>query len=162
MTLEEKVENLASRLEKIKEEILNAYIETMPPTWRTAVLACVAAAKAKSSKGRRYTSQWIYECQLLRIKSLGLYKKMLRDNFLPLPSLRTLQRYMRKLKPAYGFQENTFTMLKEKSSLLPEATRHGKCKMYFKNSLLLQIFPINLKKKNYQNYLFLCCRCSSF
>ena len=131
MTFQEKVENLASKLEKIDQENLKSYLETMPPKWQTAVLACVSAAKAKSSQGRRYTTQWVYECQLLRIKSLSLYKKMLRDNFLPLPSLRTLQRYMRKLKPAYGFQENTFTMLKEKSALLPEALRHGECKMYF-------------------------------
>ena len=62
---------------------------------------------------------------LLRIKSLALYKKMLRDNFLPLPSIRTLQRYMRKLSPAYGFQENIFSMRKEKSKLMEDPNRHG-------------------------------------
>ncbi|KAJ1519027.1 hypothetical protein ONE63_011364 [Megalurothrips usitatus] len=125
MKLKEKVEKLAETCAQLKKDRISDYIKDMPRTWQLSILACVNASKAKSSNGRRYTTNWIYECQLLRIKSLKLYKKMLRDNFLPLPSLRTLQRYMKKLSPAYGFQSNTFEMLKGKSDSLPEAEKHG-------------------------------------
>ena len=125
MKLEEKVALLQEKCARMKEEEIDELVKGFPPRWEMAIRACISAAKAKTANGRRFTTNWIYECQLLRIKSLGLYKKMLRDNFLPLPSLRTLQRYMKKLKPAYGFQTNVFELLKEKSQHMPEAERHG-------------------------------------
>ncbi|KAK3929508.1 DNA transposase [Frankliniella fusca] len=125
LTLQQTVTDLKEKFASLDFKKLNEYIQNWPVCWQNAVLACVNAAKVKSSKGRRYTTQWIYECQLLRIKSLSLYKKMLRDGFLPLPSLRTLQRYMKKLSPAYGFQENTFAMLRERAPLMHESDRHG-------------------------------------
>ena len=42
-----------------------------------------------------------------------------------MPSVTTLQRYMEKLRPSYGFQENTFTMLAEKSKSLEKSERRG-------------------------------------
>ncbi len=63
---------------------IDEYIKDMPTKWQQVILACTKAAKAKTANGRRYTLNWIYECQMLRIKSLALYKKMRRDQFLPL------------------------------------------------------------------------------
>ncbi|KAE8739209.1 hypothetical protein FOCC_FOCC015300 [Frankliniella occidentalis] len=123
--LKQTIHNLHDKFEALSDEKINAYVALMPESWQTAIRTCVAAAKAKNSHGRRYTAQWIYECTLLRIKSLALYKKMLRDNFLPLPSLRTLQRYMKKLNPAYGFNENTFSLIKKKCAHIKEPKRHG-------------------------------------
>ncbi|KAK3922640.1 DNA transposase [Frankliniella fusca] len=123
--LKKEIENLQDKFKTLEKGKFDNYISSFPPKWRAAMKSCMAASSVKDIHGRRYTSQWVYECQLLRIKSLGLYKKMLRDNFLPLPSLRTLQRYMVKLKPAYGFLENTFTMMAEKGKYLPEPQRHG-------------------------------------
>ncbi len=116
---------MAAKYEELKQCDIDKYIVNMPPRWQLAIKACITSAKAKSPQGRRYTTQWIYECQMLRIKSLALYKKMQRDNFLPLPSLRTLQRYMKNLSPAYGFQTNTFKLLKEKSISMDVQKRHG-------------------------------------
>ena len=98
----EKFQNLQKRCEELSKEKLDKYLENMPRKWALTIRTYMEAAKAKSSNGRRYTSQWIYECAMLRIKSQKLYKKMLRDKFLPLPSLRTLQRYMQKLRPELG------------------------------------------------------------
>ncbi|KAE8739085.1 hypothetical protein FOCC_FOCC015419 [Frankliniella occidentalis] len=130
--LQQKIDQAIKKKEKnnkirlFTKKVMSQNKKDWPIAWQNAVLACVNASKAKSSKGRRYTTQWIYVCQLLRIKSLALYKKMLRHGFLPLPSLRTLQRYMKKLSPAYGFQKNIFAMMKEKSATMPEsADRHG-------------------------------------
>ena len=124
--LKEQIENLAAKCAELEKTKVEEYVKCLSPTWRLAVLTCVEASKAKAPNGRRYTTNWIYECSLLRIKSLGLYKQMLRDNFLPLPSIRQLQRYMKKLRPAYGFNQNAFEMMKEKAEHLPEAKRHGK------------------------------------
>ncbi|XP_034242912.1 uncharacterized protein LOC117646214 [Thrips palmi] len=125
-SLEEKLKTLQGLYDALEKAQVIEYVCTLPEKWRFAVLACFEAAKAKKPCGRRYTNQWIYECALLRIKSLALYKKMLRDNFLPLPSLRTIQRYMKKLKPSYGFQENVFNLLKEKAEHIALDERHGK------------------------------------
>ncbi|KAK3918872.1 DNA transposase [Frankliniella fusca] len=125
ISLKQSIRVLHDKFQNLERKKIDDYVATMPQSWQSAILTCVEAAKAKNSHGRRYTAQWIYECALLRIKSLALYKKMLRDNFLPLPSLRTLQRYMRKLRPAYGFNENTFSLIKEKTVHIPEPQRHG-------------------------------------
>ncbi|KAK3911161.1 Transposable element P transposase [Frankliniella fusca] len=123
--LKEIIHDLHDKFQALDEKKIQDYVAAMPPSWQTSIITCVKAAKVKNSHGRRYTAQWIYECTLLRIKSLGLYKKMLRDEFLPLPSLRTLQRYMKKLNPAYGFNQNTFSLIKEKCVHMPEHKRHG-------------------------------------
>ncbi|KAK3931551.1 Sodium channel protein type 3 subunit alpha [Frankliniella fusca] len=137
--LKDKVEGLKARCADLEQSKINDYIKDWPTPWKNAVLACVNAkgrpthvflctrffrvgrpsvnaSRVKSTKGRRYTTQWIYECQLLRIRSLSLYKKMLRDGFLPFPSLGTLLRYMKKLSPAYVLKKNTFATLKKKIS----------------------------------------------
>lgn len=74
----------------------------------------------------RYSNEYIYQCILMKIKGPALYRKMCRDNILPLPSQTTLQNYIKNLKPAYGFQENVFEILEEKVKLLDVNERHGK------------------------------------
>lgn len=69
---------------------------------------------------------------------------MLRDNFLPLPSIRTLQRYMKKLSPQYGFQKNVFEMLKEKAPHMEEAERHGENPIRFRCTKEVGINPLKI------------------
>jgi hypothetical protein len=59
------------------------------------------------------------------IKSPQLYKYMLRNNILPLPSFDTLRRYSQKFKSIYGFQDDIFEAIKVKVAGLPEVERHG-------------------------------------
>jgi len=61
----------------------------------------------------------------MKIKGPALYKKIRRDNILPLPSLSTLQRYIQQLQPSYGFQESVFKMIKEKAKYIPNFEKHG-------------------------------------
>jgi len=67
----------------------------------------------------------MYECILMRYKGPALYRKLRRENTLPLPSPRTIQRYIQKLNPAYGFQTATFELLAKKIADMPEDERHG-------------------------------------
>jgi len=53
-----------------------------------------------------------------------IIQKNEKKNKLPLPS-ETLGRYIKKLHPAYGFQENTFHVMKEKAQDFSLAERHG-------------------------------------
>lgn len=114
------------KCEEIKERAIEELLSTLPPTQQEAVKACINAAKAKSPRGRRYTKAWMYECILMRMKGPGLYRKMQLGNILPLPSPRQIQRYLKKMKPAYGFQNATFELLQKKAGEMGEDERHGK------------------------------------
>ncbi len=111
--------------DKLKKESVDQFLSTLPPKQKLAVEACISAAKVKGPNGRRYTKQWMYECILMRFRGPALYRKMQRENTLPLPSTRTIQRYLKKMSPAYGFQRATFELLAEKAKEMPEDERHG-------------------------------------
>ena len=50
---------------------------------------------------------------------------MQQNNILPLPSPRQIQRYLKKMKPAYGFQDATFDLLAKKAKEMGVDERHG-------------------------------------
>ncbi|KAK3916855.1 Transposable element P transposase [Frankliniella fusca] len=123
--LQTKLNGMMKKYDEINDQKIHDITKDLPQRQQLAVQACISAAKAKKPCGRRYTQQWIYECVLLRIKSCSLYRKMIRDEVLALPSLRTIQRYMKKLKPAYGFIPQTFELLSTKCEDMKEDEKHG-------------------------------------
>lgn len=88
----------------------------LPESQRAAVMACFDASKVKSKRGIRYTTQWIYECLLLRIKSRKAYEHLRTKQILALPTVETLTRYTKCIKGTYGFDNSTFAVLKEKTA----------------------------------------------
>lgn len=62
---------------------------------------------------------------LMHLKSPKLYRKMRMDNIMPLPSYATLLRYIRKLRPVYGFSQTTIKILGMKSANMSSYERHG-------------------------------------
>lgn len=117
--------NLKRDFAMLKEETVNNLIKDFPLKQQEAIKLCFRSCAAQSKHGMRYTINWIYECILMRIKSPSLYKKICFEKILPLPSPMTLQRYIKQLKPAYGFVANTFKMLQEKAPFIPANERHG-------------------------------------
>lgn len=113
------------KYDQISHTQLKLHINKLPKIQQEAVNACFNAVKFKSSRGRRLTTNWIYECLLMRIKSPKSYCKMRKDNILPLPSYTTLQRYIKKLYPTYGFSEVTFQIMGLKAKDMYEIERHG-------------------------------------
>lgn len=108
------------RCRKLEENDVNARIQDLPKPQQEAVLACLAAAKVKGRKnGRRFRAAWAYECLLMRIKGPALYEHIRKEEILILPVRTTLNRYMRKLPPQYGFQPALFDVLKHKVSSMP-------------------------------------------
>ena len=117
---------LPAKCKKIKREKLREVISDLPKVQQTMVLACHQAATCKGPTGRRYETNWIYECVLMRIKNPSLYRNMREKKILPLPDRTTLGRYMKKLHPMYGYQDTLFFVLQKKINGWPPRKRHGK------------------------------------
>lgn len=116
--------SLKNDFSKLKEEKVDNLIKEFPKKQQEAIKMCFKACSTQSGHGMRYTNNWVYECILMKIKSPALYQKMYREKILPLPSTVTIQRYIKKLKPAYGFQTSTFLMLEENAKHMKSAERH--------------------------------------
>lgn len=100
--------------------------DQLPEAQQVAVQACFDASKKKDIRGVRYTNQWIYECLLLRIKSRKTYNHLRTHKILALPCLETLNRYMKVIKSSYGFDQNTFDILKKKTATMDPSNVRGK------------------------------------
>lgn len=70
--------------------------------------------KEDDKRGMRYSKRWILECLLLSIKGRKTYLHLRSNNILPLPTLTTLRKYLKNMKPEYGFDPHVFNMLKKK------------------------------------------------
>lgn len=113
ISLRSEIKTLKWKVSQVTDEAVQQVLDSITEEKHKEVVKTIKmASKYKNTKNRRYSNEWMYECILMRIKSAALYKKMLRDNILPLPSLRTIQRFMDKLKPQFGFHEATFRLLK--------------------------------------------------
>lgn len=114
-------------MSKVEDTAVEKLIESIPEEkHKEVVRTIIMASKCTTKNNRRYSNEWMYECILLRIKSPSLYRKMLEDNLLPLPCFETIQRFMKKLKPQFGFHELTFKLMKQKAEHMSEDERHGK------------------------------------
>lgn len=109
----------------VEVTILQKAISNLPLKQQHAVNACFEASKLKDPRSTRYTTQWIYECYLMRVKSKKLYTQLRRDKILSLPSPRTLSRYLKNIKATYGFQSYVFKGLKMKAPLMSAMNRRG-------------------------------------
>lgn len=89
------------------------------------VLMCIRSAQARHPNGMRYSQKWLYECILLKIKDRRSYLHLQRHNLLPLPSISSIERYLRRLRPAYGFQSATFDLLRKKADEMSAMEKEG-------------------------------------
>lgn len=100
-------------------------ISLLPKAQQENVRACLNAARRKSGCGNRYTTDWIYHCMLLKIRSNAAYEYLRNNNILALPAQNTIRRYLRKLKPAYGFNTAIFEAMLLKSESMMAEDRRG-------------------------------------
>ncbi|KAJ8927465.1 hypothetical protein NQ314_020062 [Rhamnusium bicolor] len=110
---------------KIRVSALENEISKLSEPQQIAVRACFKASQLKNMKSMRYTTQWVYECLLLRIKSKKCYEHLRKHKILILPSVDTLNRYIKKIKGAYGFDANLFKVLKTKSQTMEAQKRRS-------------------------------------
>lgn len=131
--LKDTVARLRNQCRLIQKETLQQKLKELdlPPEQEIMIESCIKTAKV-AANGRRYDLKWIYECILMRIKSPTLYNHLRLRKILPLPCRSTLNRYMRKLHPMYGYQDTLFQTVKKKVSGYSEVQRHGEYKKWSK------------------------------
>lgn len=116
---------LQEKCAKTKEEHLSEAINDLSCSEKLAVQACFNSSKIQGPQGARYNRHWVYDCILLRIKSKKAYKHLRSHKILSLPSFQTLDRYMRRIKSSYGFNENVFKALQLKTEAMNATDTHG-------------------------------------
>ena len=119
------------RTEAVEEAIKNLESESQ----KEAVRACFNSSKVTDKRGLRYTTDWIYECLLLKIKSPRAYNHLRDRKILALPSPQLLKIYTSKIRAAYGYDDATFKLLKKKTEHMQPDEVRGK--INFKQVFLL-------------------------
>lgn len=105
---------------------------SLPLVQQEAVRHCFKAAKILHAQSHRYSTEWVYECLLMRIKSSKLYDYLRSHNILSLPCKSTLDKYIRSLNSTFGFQKVIFDcLLKKGSEMKIEDTRGITFPFYF-------------------------------
>ena len=120
-------EKKALEQEKVENEsrAVEMAINSLPDIQQSVVRHFFDFAK-KQPRLRRYTTEWILECLLLRIKSNSLYQHMRKKGILPLPCSETLDRYINKIDRSFGFHDAVFDSLHVRAGRLEPQEKHGK------------------------------------
>ncbi|KAH7934003.1 hypothetical protein HPB49_020203 [Dermacentor silvarum] len=106
--------NAAVCVANIEEVALLRKIDNLPPKQKAAILQCFEAASRKSLKGMRYSSEWVLECVIMRIKSPRLYEHVGREKILMLPSHTCLRNFMKKYESSFGFNSSVLSGIAKK------------------------------------------------
>lgn len=130
--LEQKVSNLKDTVWEMQQKISSMsqsaaekLLEALPQKQRMAVMHIFEAARRNSTRGMTYQREWILECVLLKMRSPKLYDDLRAKNILAVPSRTTLRKYMSNYKGGFGFNEQTFKILKGKTAGMEVFKRHG-------------------------------------
>lgn len=122
----------SEELAVMKEQVANAnestiekLMDILPKEQQETVKACIVAAQAKGPNGVRFTNSFILECLLLRIKSRRAYIHIREHKLLTVPSMTTLTRQLKALKPSFGFCNETFAALQSKAIVMAPEDRRG-------------------------------------
>ncbi|KAM7284755.1 uncharacterized protein ISCGN_001849 [Ixodes scapularis] len=91
----------------------------------SVVEECIAAAKCKSKRQRRYDDNWLLLCLLLHIRTPTGYLFLRENDILPLPSVKTVRKYISMVGLKCGFDQDFFLSLKIKLQHKAESEKHG-------------------------------------
>jgi len=132
VTLRQRLISVQEECAKVEEQTLIEKINELniDDNLRENIVNCVKIAKAATANGNRYSPKWLYECILLKIKNTMTYEHIRRHKLMPLPCPSTIHRYLRKLKPTYGFQTAIFDMMKKKAHLMTNMEKEGNYSLY--------------------------------
>uniref|UniRef100_T1INS8 Transposable element P transposase-like RNase H domain-containing protein n=1 Tax=Strigamia maritima TaxID=126957 RepID=T1INS8_STRMM len=130
---------MKQRLRKQKQKVLNdlarerlkglisekKLLSDLPRKERVVVKMMLKRAKVKNMKGMRYSSEFLLDSILLKIKSPKGYRHCAKHNLLPLPSVRSLQRLLRGVKCTYGLNMRALDAIKTAFAEISENNRIG-------------------------------------
>ncbi|XP_051158562.1 uncharacterized protein LOC127279948 [Leptopilina boulardi] len=123
--MQQHIDSLIKKYSQINEDSMMQKIKDLPEQQQKVVKTILKYGKLDNKHGMRYSREWILECILLRIKSRKAYIHLKNHQILPLPALTTLRRYMKNMKPQYGFDPQVFSMLKKKSASIKSEEKRG-------------------------------------
>lgn len=123
--MKDDISQFKEQLKSKGEQAIEEFLSKLNNAQREAVQVCIDAANSSVPTGIRYTNAWILECIFLRIKSRRAYEHIRKHKILQVPTIDTLNKYMKSMKPSYGFQEAVFELLKYKSLLMEPFYRRG-------------------------------------
>jgi len=86
----------------------NLTSNNIPKNYQLVIKEIIATSKRKSSKGNRYTEDWIMLCMLLHIRSPAGFSFMQNNKLLPLPSARRIREYLSTINTTCGFDKQFF------------------------------------------------------
>lgn len=125
-----RIKDLTAEVKKLKAEnnqmkqALPSY-DKLPSKIKQIVDHAMQNTSAKSKTGYRYTTDWLLDALLIRCKSTRAYKFLRNNGYLPLPSISTLNRSIKTLRPEFGFDRALSAGLSEKLKSFPVAERRG-------------------------------------
>ena len=124
-----KIEQLKLKIKKITVEnkkLLQkvAEYENLSPKMKL-VISEAQNSYSKSNTGNRYSTDWILDAILIRCKSTSTYNMLRANGLLPLPSITTLNRSIKSMRPDFGFDKALFAGLKLKLEEFPRKERRG-------------------------------------
>ncbi|KAH6931816.1 hypothetical protein HPB50_000881 [Hyalomma asiaticum] len=124
-----RLETILAKMKKanstLSESNLQKSLSELPEKQRQQVQTCFDAAKRKGTQGMKYSDEWLLDCIIMRIKSPKLYEHIRKHKIMVLPSKSCLNKYVKNYKSNFGFNENVFTAIAEKTKCMDEFQRHG-------------------------------------
>lgn len=114
-------------LEQLSSKKLNDVLKrsALPEPQQMLLRKCISAAKCNSSKGRRYTNDWLLLCLLLHICSPASCRLLRENDVLHLQCVKAIRRYIAIVKIKCRFDVNFFTALKRKLQGKSKFQRHS-------------------------------------
>lgn len=100
-------------------------VDNLPAKTALIVSEVVKSTSCKSSKGNRFSKDWLIDSLLIKCKSPTAYKMLRQQGYLPLPSVATLNRSIQNLRPEFGFDRTLCNALGEKLKAFSAAERRG-------------------------------------
>lgn len=76
----------------IAEEQLTQKMASLFPKQHEAALIFKVSSR-KSTRGMKFSNEWVLECLIMKIKSARLYEHLRKEKILVLPSKSTLSKY---------------------------------------------------------------------
>ncbi|XP_043266691.1 uncharacterized protein [Venturia canescens] len=98
-TMRDSIENKFESLVSSTPQVFISTVETlnMPKIQKLMIKECVRASVSQTGKSK-YSETWVFLCLLLYIESPRMYRYMLLNKYMILPSMRIIRKYLHQIK----------------------------------------------------------------
>ena len=92
--LKAELDECLDKIEKISSSKLDSILDeaNIDSNYSLLIKEIFSSSKVKNSKSNRYSHDWILNCLLVHMKSSSMYKYLIDEKMLPLPSVSTVKK----------------------------------------------------------------------